>query len=599
MNPIRSRTTRAIAVAFVAGSLALTGCSEGSKDKKDDKTVGQENAKEQQEALTFATAEESTGPAEPVKGAQQGGTLTVYSQDDVSHLDPGQIYVSDAGLLSTILHRGLTANRVNNDGTKQVAGDLATDTGLTEDGGKTWKYTLKDGITDEDGDPITSKDVRHTFERQFAPFITDGPSYIQQWLAGSGTDYRKALPDGPFKGKHLPDTILETPDDKTVIFHLQSAQPDFPQALAMAGYAIVPEKKDTKEKYDKAPKALGPYKIGEYKPGKSLTLVKNDKWDPATDSVRRQMVDKFYIEFNHDPGDIDKHIMSDRGVDQAAIAFTGGIDTSNVPTVTKDKAMMARTIQGYQPYVWQLNMNMDRIKDKKVRDAITYAIPNGELVRIDGGSYGGEIAGGLLAPTLPGFEAKYDPFNKLKKPTGDIEKAKQLLKEAGKVGMELKYAYANTPIRQEQAVVIENALTEAGFKVSKQEKDQATWYEQMGKIKNGLDLYMTGWGQDWASPGTVIPPSYDGTQIQDGASNYSHINDPKVNSEIKRISAITDPAKASDEWNKLHHYIVEQVNPAVPLYFTKQFMIQGSKVGGAEYNSFTSYYDWNKLYVKK
>ncbi|CAM5243946.1 ABC transporter substrate-binding protein [Streptomyces hirsutus] len=58
--------------------------------------------------------------------------------------------------------------------------------------------------------------------------------------------------------------MLETPDDKTVVFHFDQPRPDLPQALAMAGYSIVPEKADTKEKYDKAPKSLGPYKIAEH-----------------------------------------------------------------------------------------------------------------------------------------------------------------------------------------------------------------------------------------------------------------------------------------------------------------------------------------------
>ncbi|CAM5243878.1 ABC transporter substrate-binding protein [Streptomyces hirsutus] len=38
------------------------------------------------------------------------------------------------------------------------------------------------------------------------------------------------------------------------------------------------------------------------------------------------------------------------------------------------------------------------------------------MVQADGGRYGGEVAGGLLAPTLPNFDPTYDPFGKLKKP---------------------------------------------------------------------------------------------------------------------------------------------------------------------------------------
>ncbi|MEV6316030.1 ABC transporter substrate-binding protein [Streptomyces sp. NPDC051776] len=598
MNIGSTRRARALVVALAAGSLALAGCSGGSNSGKD-KSSTQEDAKAQSEAVELGDAAASEGPASEVKGAKSGGTVTVWQTADFSHLDPGQIYVSDAGLLGRLIHRGLTQLNEDENGKKTVVGDLATDSGKSSDGGKTWTYTLKDGIKDSEGNKITSKDVRHTVERLYAPFITDGPIYLQQWLSGSGTTYRKALPDGPYKGKHLPDSVLETPDKKTIVFHFKEAQPDVPQMLAMRGYSIVPEKADTKEKYDNKPVALGPYKISDFKPGKSMQLVKNPNWDPKTDSVRNQYPDGFDISFNVQDAEQTKRILADRGEAKNAVMFTGAVDVSQAKKVVNDKKAFARTIRGYQPYVWQLNMNMDRIKDKRVRDAITYALPNLQIIRPDGGAYAGEPAGGLLAPTVPGYEKGYDPYGKIAKPNGDPEKAKKLLKEAGKDGMKLVYAYANNDIRGQQAVIITNALEKAGFDVQKKDIDDATWYEQVGKVKNGYDVYMTGWGQDWASASTVIPPSFDGSQIQDGASNYTHLNNKHVNSEIARIAKITDPEKATAEWTKLHKYIVEKINPAAPIYFTKQFQIYGSNIGGARYNSDTSYTDINRIFLKK
>jgi peptide/nickel transport system substrate-binding protein len=593
---IRSRRARATLIALAAGSLVLTGCSGGSGSSKDESS-SQEDAAAQSVAVKYGDEAASTGPAAEVKGSREGGTIRVYQEDDFSHLDPGQSYVSDAGQLAGLIHRGLTSYKEDDEGNTTVVGDLATDSGTKSADGKTWTFTLKDGIKDEDGDAITSADVRHTIERLYSEVITDGPLYIQQWLSGGGTTYRKALPDGPYKGDHLPDSVLETPDDKTIVFKFDKPRPDLPQALAMPGYSIVPEEDDTKAKYDQDPKALGPYKIAAFSPGKSMKLVRNENWDPKTDAVRHQYVDGWNFTFTNNAADQTERILADQGEAKNAIQFTGSVDSSKIKNVIQDANK--RTIKGYQPYVWQLNMNMDRIKDKRIRDAITYALPNGQILRPDGGTYAGEPAGGLLAPTLPGYEKGFDPYGKLKKPNGDPEKAKKLLKEAGKENMKLLYAYANTDVRQQQAVIIENALEKAGFNVQKKEVDTATWYEQMGKVDNGFDVYMTGWGQDWPSPSTVIPPSYDGDQIQDGASNYSHINDPKVNSEIDRILEIENPAEATKEWVKLHKHIVEKINPAAPLYYTKQLQIYGSNIGGARYSTVKSYIDVTRLYLKK
>jgi peptide/nickel transport system substrate-binding protein len=512
-------------------------------------------------------------------------------------MDPGQIYVSDAGQFANLIHRGLTNFQEDAEGNLTVVGDIATDSGQSSDGGKTWTFKLKDGIKDDQGNPITSKDVRHTIERLYSKVIFDGPTFVQSWL--SGNDYRKALPDGPYKGKHLPDTVLETPDDKTVVFHFSQPRQDLPQALAMAGYAIVPEKRDTKEKYDDAPAALGPYKISEYKPGKSMKLVKNDQWDPKTDSVRHQYVDGYNFTSTIDQASQTKRLMADQGEAKNAIQFTDSVDPAQMSAVIGDASAKKRTIQGYQPYVWQLTFNLDRMKDKKVRDAITYAIPNQSMVQADGGRYGGEVAGGLLAPTLPNFDPKYDPFGKLKKPNGDPEMAKKLLKEAGvKEGTKLTYAYSNTPRGQAQMLIIKDALAKIGFDVQAKEIDRASFYEQVGKLKNPYDLYMTGWGQDWPSASTVITPVYDGELVSDGASNYSHINDPQVNELIKK--ALTqEPEAAAKTWEQAHHRIVEEINPAAPVYYSKQIQLFGSNIGGAKYSNESSYIDINDLFLKQ
>ena len=396
MSIFGTRQMRAAVIAVAAGSLVLTACGGSDNGGAKNKSKTQEEAAKQSSAVLMGNAQASTGPAAEVPGATPGGTMTVYQESDFSHLDPGQSYVSDAKLLDRLIQRGLTQYQEDDKGQLTVVGDLATDSGQMSDGGKTWTYTLKDNLKDQNGNPITSADIRHSIERLYTPFITDGPTYIQNWLSGEGTTYRKALPDGPYKGKHLPDSVLATPDAKTVVFHFNAPRPDLAQALAMPGYSVVPEKTDTKEKYDTAPVATGPYKIAEFKPGKSMKLVKNTNWDPKTDSVRHQYVDGFNIEYNHDDDDQTKTLLADRGEAKNAAMFTGQVSTNQVSKVVSDPAAMKRTVQGYAPYVWQLNFNLDRMKDKKVRDAITYAMPSAQIYKLDGGAYGGETATGLM-----------------------------------------------------------------------------------------------------------------------------------------------------------------------------------------------------------
>ncbi|MFF9621645.1 ABC transporter substrate-binding protein [Streptomyces griseosporeus] len=596
MKSLTSRRARAIVVALAAGSLALTACSknEGGKSGADSKKDQQE-ASVQSKAVTYADAAGSTGPAPEVPGAKPGGTIQVYQEAGLSHLDPGQIYVSDAGQVANLLFRRLTQFKEDDKGNVSVVGDLATDSGQSSDGGKTWTYKLKDGVKDANGKPITSADVRHSVERLYAKFIFDGPTYLQTWL--SGADYRKALPGGGFDGKHLPATVLDTPDDKTVVFHFDTARPDLPQTLAMAGYGVVPEKSDTKEKYDKAPVATGPYKIQSYKADKSLVLVKNTNWDPKTDSVRHQYVDGFNFQFGITESTQTKRLIADQGEDKNAIQLTNGVEATQIQDVVGNPEVNKRVTKGYQPYVMQLTFNLDRVKDKKVREAVTYAVNSKALIAGEGGVYGGDVAPNYFAPTLPGYEPTYDPYGRLKTPQGNIAKATEMVKALPENEKTLVFAYANSENGQKRKVAIEDALTKVGFKVVAKEIDAASYYEQIGKVANPYDAYITGWGQDWPSAGTVVTPIYDGSQVADGSSNYSHVKDPKVDALIKK--ALTqEPTEAAATWKEAHHYLLENVIPSAPLWYTKQIMLSGSNIGGARYGSVSSLIDITHLYLK-
>ena len=71
--------------------------------------------------------------------------------------------------------------RCDQGGQSKLPPDLATDTGTMSDGGKTWKFTLKDGVKWQDGKAVTCADVKYGISRTFATdVITGGPNYALQ-----------------------------------------------------------------------------------------------------------------------------------------------------------------------------------------------------------------------------------------------------------------------------------------------------------------------------------------------------------------------------------------------------------------------------------
>ncbi|MEU4208778.1 ABC transporter substrate-binding protein [Streptomyces sp. NPDC026206] len=593
------RRARLSAVALAAGALMLSACSSGGGGGGggDKESQGPGEDKTGSANYSIGTKADSAGPAPEVPGAKKGGTVGVLQRDAFNHLDPGQIYYSDVLTNQMLYNRTLTSYKVDDKSKVKVVGDLATDAGTSSDGGKTWKFTLKDGLKFEDGSPITAKDIRWGIERLYAPFETDGPLYIPQWLSGDGNDFRKALPEGPYDGKHLPSSVLDTPDDKTVIFHFLKPHADTPFATAMPNVGPVKAEKDTKQKYDNAPFASGPYKVGDYKVGKSLTLVRNEHWNAKTDPVRHQYADRFEISFGHQFADSTRRFLADQGDDKNALSFSNAAAPEMTEKVLGQADTKARRFVEIQPYVDYISFNTDRLRDVKVRKALAYAMPNGQIVQQMGGATAALLATNYLSPAMDGFQPT-DPFGKKAKPAGDADKAKQLLQEAGKTGQEIVYAYANTDVQQKVAVVVTQALERAGFKVQKKEVDSNTWRTAIAEVKNKFDIYRSSWGADWPVSSTVVPPLFDGRQIADGAQNYGHLNNPKVNEDVDRINAIPDVKKAAPEWQKLADRILTEDVPGVPVFYNRQFSLWGSNLGGVKYHPVYGTADPTGVFVK-
>ncbi|MFJ3774030.1 ABC transporter substrate-binding protein [Streptomyces sp. NPDC090075] len=582
-----SRRNFLIATGVAAASTTvLSACSSGDDSKSASKIPSVSNAKTMN--IPVGTKADSTGPAPEVAGAVKGGTIYSLDQFDMDHLDPAQIYVSTEGAITRPILRGLTGYKVDDKGGTTLVGDVATDAGTMKDGGKTWSFTIKDGIKWEDGAELSMDDVRHSFERLFATFVTEGPRYVQQWLVG-GDKYK-----GPYDGKSLSSIEVS---GKTVTFTLNEARTDFNYTLAMAGYGLVPKKHDTKEAYDKRPYALGPYKIGSRSVGKSLTYVRNEHWDASTDPIRNAYPDKFVFQFGFQPIAATDRYIADKGNDQYAMSIFNEVAAERIAQVLTNATLKKRVLTQVDTVTYYWPINMTRVKDLKVRQAINWAWPHQQLQTIRGGRSTSELATTILSPVTPGY-TKFDLYGVDKKPGGDAAKAKALLKEAGKEGYKLVIAYQQSDNAVKQAVAIKNALEAAGFTVVNKQIDKTTFYTQIGKIDNEYDLFAAGWSPDWPNGYSVFYPCWSGKNIGDGRSNYAQLNDPSVNKAIDAAAKIADTAEANKAWGAVDKQIME-LSAVVPDYHSIRNWMYGSKIGNVVFDAGNTCIALTKLYAKK
>ncbi|MFG2436977.1 ABC transporter substrate-binding protein [Streptomyces sp. NPDC048508] len=584
-----SRRNFLIATGVVAASTSvLSACSSGSKGDSSGNDKGPKVTGSKTTEIPVGTKADSTGPAPEVSGAVTGGTIYSLQQFDMDHMDPAQIYVSTEGAITVPIMRGLTGYKLDAKGNATLVGDTATDAGTMKDGGKTWSFTLKDGIKWEDGADVSMDDVRHTFERLFASFVTEGPRYVQDFLEG-GDKYK-----GPYGGKALDSIEI---DGKTVTFRLNEARVDFNYTLAMRGYSLVPKKKDTKEKYDKRPVSCGPYKVDVRNIGKQMTFVRNEHWDAKTDPIRNAYPDKYVFQMGYELVASTDRWIADKGNDQYAVPIFNEIAPERIAQVLTKPELKKRVLTAVDTVTYYWPINTTRVKDLEVRKAINYAWPHQQLQTIRGGASTSEIATTVFAPVTPGY-TKFDLYGVDKHPGGQAAKAKSVLKAANKLGYKLVIAYQASDSAVKSAVAIKNALEAAGFEVVNKQVDKSTFYTQIGKIDNGFDLFAAGWSPDWPGGYSQFYPCWSGDNIGDGRSNYAQLNDPGINKAIDAAAKTADVEEANKAWGNVDKMIMEQA-AVVPDYHSIRNYLYGSKVGNVIWDSGNTCVALTKLYAMK
>jgi peptide/nickel transport system substrate-binding protein len=470
-----------------------------------------------------------------------------------------------------------------------VQPDLAESLGTSSDGGKTWTKKLRQGVKYEDGKPITAADLKYGVQRSFAQEMYDeGATYMVDLLANE-TDYA-----GPYATPEKDLTSVETPDDRTLVFHFKGPQPDADWILSQLYTVPVPDAADTKKAYADRPASSGPYKIENYTPDESLVLVRNVQWGPATDPNRPAYPDKFQFSAGT-AADTNKRLLASKGPDANATGLT--LSMSELDASKLDEpSVKARFVNGPGPCVDYVAMNTEVITDPDVRYAIALAIDRQKIQRMYGGDLFGSITDSIVPPTVAGFQA---PDLGLK-PEGDVEAAKKLL--AGKPVLPLHLALdAGGELYKRVGNVVKENLEAAGVEVIVDEY-KSDDYTPAIEGDNPPAISFEGWCADWPTPAAVVPsvfgPDPDGKSY--GSNNTTRYYDPTTAKEMQDPMSSSEPAPVvNTKMIDLANKIQTTAWPLLPTVLNNIPEVVGANVTNAGVSPLFGVFDLNTVAVKQ
>ena len=378
------------------------------------------------------------GASHSLTGGKKGGTITILSNGDVDHLDPGAAYYQFTYAITYVTQRPLLAYKPNS---IQPTPDLAASMPTVSNGGKTITVHIQHGIkfSPPVNREVTSADVKYAIERGFDAAVGNG-------YAGA---YFGVIKGAPTKiGNTVPNISgIQTPNKYTIVFQLTKPSGIFVGALQEPLTAPVPAEyarkfdKGTSSSYGNHQVATGPYmvqsnaagKVTGYSPGKQIVLVRNPNWNPKT-SWRPAYADKIVFREGFDPTVGTKQILNGQA-DANGDFPPPAANLKQILSNSSQKSQLEFTPTAGARFV-ALNTQKPPFNNKYVRMAVAYVLDRNAMRLTRGGAIDGKIATHFIDPSFgsSGFnQAGGYGFNPFPSPnnSGDVAKARGDAEEGG------------------------------------------------------------------------------------------------------------------------------------------------------------------------
>ena len=508
-------------------TIALGGCA---GDKEGDTS-----------SVETPTSEQQTANAE--SAAQGDSSITIGIPQDLDSLDPNT--ATGAGTKEVLfnIYEGL----VKPDSQGNLNPAIASDYTISEDG-LTYTFTLRDGITFHNGNPVTVADVKYSIDK--CADTTDGSS-----LVAAFSNIKS----------------VETPDEATIVITLNEANPDFLAILGDVNAAIVPA--DVAD-LQSQPVGTGPYMYVSRSPQENVVLAKYDGyWGEAA-----------HIE------NVTLKVISD------ADAITMNLNGGSVDMIARVSTAQAAELDASQFEVLEGSMNLVQamylnnsaapFDNELVRQALCYAVNPQEIMDFMSDGKGSEIGSSMF----PAF-GKYfmpelnDTYNT------DTEKAKALLAEAGYPdGFSFTITVpSNYQQHIDTATVLVEELKAIGVTAEIQLVEWDTW---LSDVYSNRNYQATVVGVDAS---TMTASALLGRFVSDAHNNFVNYNNPDYDAAYAKATSATDDAEKT-QYYKECETILSQTAANVYIQDIVELVALNKKYAGYEFYPLYVQ-DFSKLYI--
>ncbi|WP_153731775.1 ABC transporter substrate-binding protein [Sporosarcina obsidiansis] len=473
-----------------------------------------------------------------------GGTLIYGRGTDTVTLDPHNIVDAESSRISKNVYETLID--YEKEGT-DIVPKLATEWNTSEDG-KTWTFTLREGVKFHDGTDFDADAVVYNFNRM----MDESHPQHQGDFSIFGRTVRSLLEE------------VKAIDPHTVEFKLNESNSTFLPNIGITTFGIISPTALEKfgEEINQNPVGTGPFKYESWQENDSLTLVKNEEYwiedIPKLDKVLFKVIPDNSARLT--------------ALKNNEIDLMEGLNQTDLPTLEGDENVQLFKRPSANVGYFTFNITKAPFDNVKVRQAISYAIDKQGIID----TFYGPLAvpaKNMMPPVIWGYNDEVTDYNY------DLDKAKSLLAEAGfPNGFDTELMVMSTdrvylPQPQKVAEAVKANLSGIGINVKITTYE---WAAYLSKVLNKEHAF--------AAIGRLSengdPDNFLYTMLHSNSSSNLSLY---KNDEVDELLSLAQQTIDKEERNTIYKKVQELVHedaPTIPLAHVESAMAGATSVKG-------------------
>lgn len=408
----------------------------------------------------------------------------------------------------------------------------------------TYVFRLHRGATFHDGRPVTSRDVKWTFDSLLQGKIRSTKAAVYKYV-----DH------------------IEAPDDFTVVFHLKEPAATLLWNLSDGAMGIVPY--GSGEEMTLHPIGSGPFKFVSAETDREVVLERNDHYWGGNAKLAR-------VRFAVVPDETTEALELRKG--SGDISINSYLTPDTIVTLARDPNLSVEQDAGTRLAYLGFNLRDPILSNVKVRQAIAYALdrrpmieylwrnearPARSILPVQSWAYNGNV---------PAYE--HDP-----------ERARQLLDAAGYpvvdgVRFHITMKTSTDPNTRLMVAVMQQQLREVGIALDIRSFEFATFFSD---VQHGaFQMYGLRWIGGNEDP-DIFEYAFHSSKFPPNGANRDYYSNPKVDALIDKARRETDPSVRKSLYFEVQQILAEDL-PYINLWYLDNVLVHTNRVRGIKLN---------------